>query len=548
MIRICAIVTVALAVSWVGGAAAHRSAGCTDSWTASGGGSWSTATNWSTGHLPTNTDAVCITAPGTYTVTVTPYPDPPEPGDAEGPVVSSLTLGGSGGSQTLEIAGQSSVSNSNETNNTTVLQILNDGTIGASGTLILDATGGGTPTPGQAVGGSAVLIDSKALTNSGRIETKVDDKSWRDYFSGTVVNEPSASITVSSGELMMPSPSTSGYGSAYAFAVTNNGSMTIGTGASLYLEGGIGAAGAFLNTGTIKNGGSITGAAEGGPVAWTQKAGSVQGKPVELRNGASLADSAGAAQFVFDDASGALTGTIPAGQTITVRGEAYSYQGEEYYGTAVTLNTPKNNAPPVVNHGTVLLDSPGKAQTSGGPASLVGGALVNDGKLVATVEDPSWMNKLQVALVNGRSGTVEVKTGVLQQNAVVPTTNHGLATVDAGAQWALNEGGTFVNERDGTIAVQVAGKTKVGTFLLTAPCCAAAGKVTAGGTLAPTLVHGYKPPAKTSLPLFQLGGGQFSGTFAKITGGFAGDYSHETASPAYAGVVYGAKASGKKKK
>ncbi len=433
------------------------------------------------------------------------------------------------------------MSNSNETQNTTGLRSSTTARSSApEGTVILDATGGGTPTPGNPLGGSAFLIDNMTLTNSGRIETNVEDPSWRDYFSGTLVNARSGSITVSSGEFMMPSPSTSGYGAANSFAVANDGSMTVGKKAALYLEGGIGASGSFLNAGTLKDAGSITGAAQGGPMAWTQKAGSVQGQPVFLQSGASLADSAGPAQFIFNDGGGALTGTIPRGQTITVRGEAYSYQGVEYYGTALTLNTPQHNAPPVINRGTVLLDSPGQAQKSGGPASLLGGTLENDGTLLATVEDPSWANQLEVALVNGRSGRVEVKTGGLLQDAIVPTTNHGLATVDAGAQWTLEEGGSFVNGHDGTIAIQIAGKNKVGSFLLTNPCCQAAGKLTAGGTLAPKLVHGYKPPLKTSLALFDLAGGQFSGTFAKVTGGFAGDYSHETASPAYAGVVYGA--------
>ncbi len=535
MIRICTIVVCALCVCWVGGAAARNAAGCTDSWTSAAGGSWSDASAWSAGHIPTSTDDVCITTPGTYTVTLAPI------GPAAGQAVASLTLGGASGTQTLDIAGQSSISTSNETTNVTALQLMNGGSIAASGTVVLDATAGGTQTPGQKPGGDAVLISIKTLTNAGRIQTQVEDKSWQAYFSGVLVNERSGSITVASGGLTLPSPSTSGYGAWNTFAVTNDGSFTVAAGAAVNMDGGIGASGSFTNAGTIKNAGSLTAAAEGGPMSWAEQAGAEQGNPVILQSGAWLADSAGPGQFLFDYAGGALSGTIPAHQTIIVRGGAYSYQGEEYYSTALTLNNPQNKAPAVVNRGLVLLDSPGQGQKSGGSASLVGGGIDNYGQIVATVEDPSWTNGLKVALVNEHTGTVTVKSGSLQQDATTPTTNHGLVSVAAGATWGLDEGSTFANAHDGTIAPQIAGATKVGAFQLTAPCCAGAGKVTAGGALSPTLVHGYKPAAKAVFQLFLLQGGQFAGSFSKVGGGFSGDYAHETGTPAYAGVIYGAK-------
>ena len=72
----------------------------------------------------------------------------------------------------------------------------------------------------------------------------------------------------------MPSPSTSGHGGAYPFTVTNNGSLTVPTGASLVLDG-VGASGAFANDGKVSDGGSITATAEGGPVTWTRRGGSL---------------------------------------------------------------------------------------------------------------------------------------------------------------------------------------------------------------------------------------------------------------------------------
>jgi len=538
LIQFCALAACALVAGWAGDAQARGVAGCTDSWKSATSGAWANPAAWSTGKIPVSTDSVCITAPGTYTVTLTPY------AAGNGDIVASLTLGASSGRQTLAILGQSSVSSSNEVQNTTALQLLGTGSVSSSGEIVLDATGGGTRTQGGALGGIAVLISGKVLTNLGRIVTRVEDKAWQTYFSGQLLNEHSGTVTVSTGTLSLPSPSTSGFGSANGFAITNEGgSFTVSRGASFVMEAGIGASGSFTNAGTVINDGTLVGGVSGGPMTWTQHSGSVRGKPVVLQNGAWLADLAGPGQFLFDDASGALTGTVPAGQTITVRGEPYSYQGENYNGTALNLENPQSNAPAVINRGTVVLDSPGKGTTSGGPASLAHGSLVNHGTIVTTVEDSSWTNALQVRLVNVHSGRIEVKSGVLNQNAVATTTNQGVVTVSPGAQWGLNEGGAFVNKPNGTITLQISGTRRFGSFVLTNPCCQAAGKLTASGTLSPKLIHGYKPRANTTFKLFLLEGGQFAGTFRHIGKGFAGDYSHESAG--YAGATYGA--AGKKK-
>ncbi len=539
VIRVLAIVVCALAVSYAGGATAHATGACTDSWATATSGSWATASAWSANRVPLPTDDVCITVAGTYTVTLAPI------GSAGGQTVNLLTLGGGSGTQTLDVVGASSVSTSNETQNTTALALTSGGSISATGSLLLDATAGGTPTQGGAVGGDAVLISYKALTNAGHIQTQVEDKSWQVYFSGTLVNSHSGSLTVASGSFSLPSPSTSGFGGANVFAVTNAGSLTVARGATMAMAGGLGSSGSFANSGTIKDLGTLLATTSGGPMAWTES-GSEQGEPVILENGASLADSKGPGQFLFNQASGYLTGTIPATQTITVRGNNYSYQGEEYYTTILTLNNAQSKARAVVNRGTVILDSPGHGQKSGGSAGLTAGTLLNYGRVIATVEDSSFSNSLKVGLVNEHSGTVTVKSGQLQQTGTTPTTNHGLVTVAPGALWVLDEGSTFTNARNGTVAVQIASKVKLGAFQLSAPCCAGAGKMTAGGTLAPKLLRHYRPAAGSSFELFQLVGGQFAGTFSMVSGGFRGDYSHETATPAYAGVILGA--AGKKKK
>jgi len=63
---------------------------CTDSWLG-GTGTWDTASDWSKGKVPASNDDVCITAAGTYTVTL----------GNEMIDVAGLTVGGPGSSPTL---------------------------------------------------------------------------------------------------------------------------------------------------------------------------------------------------------------------------------------------------------------------------------------------------------------------------------------------------------------------------------------------------------------------------------------------------------------
>ncbi len=72
---------------------------CPDAWTNAAGGSWFTAGNWSEGAPPGPEEAACITAPGTYTVTM-------DQTSATGTVsVGSLTIGETAGTHTLVVAG-----------------------------------------------------------------------------------------------------------------------------------------------------------------------------------------------------------------------------------------------------------------------------------------------------------------------------------------------------------------------------------------------------------------------------------------------------------
>ena len=101
----------------------------TDMWNVDSSGSWSTASDWSTGVVPNSTSAVVINQPGNIQVTLT--------GNAS---VSSLSVTG----DTLSVSGGT-------------LSIAGTSTLGASGNLAMSSTA------------TVVLASGAALANSGAI-------------------------------------------------------------------------------------------------------------------------------------------------------------------------------------------------------------------------------------------------------------------------------------------------------------------------------------------------------------------------------------------
>ena len=126
-------------------------AGCTDSWAKPVSGMWNTAADWSTGAVPTQTDEVCITTPGTYTVTLT-----------ENVKVKTLLLGAASGAekQTLLVGGALAPS--------TALSLAGASTVGQAG--ILDLEGGSGTT--SAIGRWGTEVGEPQLTNHGAIQSR----------------------------------------------------------------------------------------------------------------------------------------------------------------------------------------------------------------------------------------------------------------------------------------------------------------------------------------------------------------------------------------
>jgi len=493
-------------------------AACNKEWTG-GSGKWEEASHWiPSGGAPSSSQSACITAPGPYTVTITT--------DA---VAKTLTVGGASSAPTLDVVGASQSYQGNAYNETTL--VAETMSFAANTKLILEATGGGNAKP---TGGGGV-VQAYTVTEAGQIETASSDPHMDNRIRVSNLQiEPGASLLDASGTLLFLKE---GEG-AYPWSVTNEGTFTVAAGAAANMEPSFSGKAGFINEAAVINDGSIVGSG----AEWTQLAGSVSGNPVELQSpekrSASLEDAAGTGAFLFNYGTVTLTGVIPSGQTVTVRGEPGDFGGEIYNST--TLST---GGKELVNDGTLVLNPTGSGET-GGSVNVESGSIHNNGVIDDETETASRITQLDESLTNGPSGTLEVNGGIFQGNNGAVTTNEGLVTVAPGALVQLEEAASFVNTAGGTFSPQIASASGFGAVQLTGPCCNGPGIFTAGGTLKPVLVGGFVPSAGQEFDLFALDGGKFEGAFAAVGNGFTADYSHKASEPAFVGAVYGTPAGG----
>lgn len=219
-----------------------------------------------------------------------------------------------------------------------------------------------------------------------------------------------------------------------------------------------------------------------------------------------LVDKSGAAQFLVNSISAKITGRIPAGQKLTVEGEAYNSSGNNYNGTTINLN-----GATLVNDGTIVLDAQGSTNKSGGPVVVNDGSIRNAGTILAEVQDPSWNVQYAAGLANTRTGTLSVSGGTFVDTSAA-VSNDGTVKLGPEALYLLEGGAAFTNKSDGTIVPQIASSKSFGQFELSSPCCSGPGRFLAGGDLMPAIL-GHLPAANTEFQLFQLTGGASKAPF-----------------------------------
>lgn len=495
--------------------AAAQAASC-DTWHGPGGnsseatsGEWGESTNWSAG-IPTPQTPVCITVPGTYTVSLSPYADGHYPWD-DGGAAETLTIGASSGNQTLQVLGQAHNSSVTWVNFNS-LQVGDGVTVAPNGVLALEATEQDAPNevahPGGSPGGD-VLLETDTSDQPGH--PFVVEGAFRTSTSSSKygVSEVHSHSLTSSGSLQVSSGTLKLYSEE---AGISTGSITVAAGATLLQE----RSGNFTNEGSVNNSGATILTGYNSKNKWIQGAkGSIGGNPVVIEGGGGLEESAasGPGNFNMGANGGAyLLGAIPKGQTITfadATGQTTLWLGN---GT-------------LVNEGTLHLDLPAGDESN---TNIEEGSIVNRGTIYGTVEGTKAKNVIDVPLTNEAGALLAADSGTLFDNREIA--NNGSVQIASGSLLEL-VAVKFVNGAGGTIAPQISGPSTFGKILLLS-----GSTVEAGGTIAPTLTGGFTPANGEEFDVIE--GAIVKNTFATVSGGFSGDYTHVSSEPAYFGVIY----------
>jgi hypothetical protein len=483
-----------------------------DTWYGPGGnssaaksGEWGEKENWSLKKVPEASESVCITVPGTYTVSLKPFFGANarvDVGSAE-----SLTLGAGSGSQTLKVVGENWNALGDEENQTS-LYVNYDMKIATGGILILDATEGVSEGGKGAPGGGNAFVEEDVLNqpghpfiNEGTIVAESSSTRWTDGMHiHSLANHGSLQAT---SPLKIESDESS----------TNTGAITTSLGGTLNMYNFT----AFTNEGPVTNSGTFI--VNGYPAKgkWIQGSkGSIGGNPVVIESGGGLEESSSSGPGPFTMGAGGaayLLGTIPKGQTITLAdatGQTSLYLGN---GT-------------LVNEGTLHIDLPAGDESN---TNVEEGSIVNRGTIYGTVEGTKAIDVIDTALRNEPGAVLAADSGTLFSNREI--TNNGLIEIAPGATFEP-VATKLVNGAGGTIAPQISGASTFGKLNL-----GFRGELEAGGTLAPTLTGGFTPSANEEFDVIE--GSPVKGTFGAVSGGFSADYTHESSEPPYVGVIYG---------
>jgi Bacterial Ig-like domain (group 3)/PKD domain len=412
--RCVGIAVVAILALSVWAPVSAYASGCEDSWTNTAGGSWFEGGNWSKKAPPKEGEEACITAAGTYTVTMNQT--------LGGVTVKSLTIGGSSGTQTLLVASTNSA-NAVLTTSAGIttgvhgaITLTNAETSGNSVTVVGPIDNAGTLTTEPAVGGQRNLQGN--LTNTGTLQ----------------INTPTSF-------------------NASKAVLTNEGALDLATGMQLVLS----------NKSSATNGtnGKIAATGTGDVLlepetSFTQGAGTTSGtKPVILRDAALHYTGTGASKIAQHGESNTLSGNLSSGQSLTIEstnGEHTTSIAAASFTNAGTITLTKsetndNNARLEISAGTLTNSGTITSEgTEGTGHRSIEGNLTNKGTLNI---DSSTAYDAKATLAN--EGTLNVATGVaLVVSAEVSVVNAAGAIDGTGTGTVAIEPGTSFTEGAGT--------------------------------------------------------------------------------------------------
>ena len=397
---LAAAAAAAIAFPEFGSAEIGHFGGCTISWAAPVDGSWFEPANWSPAAVPTSADDVCITQPGSYTVSV----------DGAGGVGNSLTLGGLGSSPTLSLVGTFlsrsglTLTGSVDIGSTATVQLTSQGAPADAALAATAVQNGGTLAVALGSGGNRTL--STSLTNSGAVT--IDRSVSFDGPSATWLNQGSTVI-----------------GDGQALSLRGGQTFTNGGGGSLTEVGSgqLQLTGSTLNFGS----GSFTGAT---PIA-------LDDSSLNLTNGT-------AAAFLWHGTSGQLSGNLSSVQTLTAVGLCSG-------AAQVNATSSFNNA------GTIELTANG----CDGPGASIAYApytLTNTGTIRVSAGS-GGSRSITGNLTN--QGTVSVARSLDFSGTSSTWLNRGALTIGDGTAVSLPGGQTFTNTTGGSIATGNSGQVRL---------------------------------------------------------------------------------------
>ena len=390
---------------------AARASGC-DSWTNTKGGSWFEGTNWSSKAPPTSTEEACITAAGTYTVTMT------QTGTTGTVTVKSLVVGGSSGTQTLVVSGSDSL----------------NATLTAASGISITSAGAAKLTNGEAEVNTVTLV--APITNAGTITTEGGVGGGARTFQGNLKNTGTLAIntttTFNGTSAALTNEGALNVAEGRSFTVSNKASFTNGPGGKIV---GAGSGDVFLESGT----------------SFTEAAGTTTGTmPVVIDDGALNYTGAGASTIVLRGAS-TLSGSTSLGQSLII-------QGTDAENVTVTAATGFTNA------GEITLT---QIETEDNKAALVvsSGVLTNTGTITSEAGAGSGSARALEGSVTNK-GTLAINTTTTFDGTSAALINDAAINIAVGATFSLPSGQSFSNETGGIIAATGTGQfeQRDGTF------------------------------------------------------------------------------------
>ena len=511
-------------------------------WTNTSGGSWSVASNWSPNQVPGATNNAFITMNGAYTVNLD-----------ESATVASLTLGGSGGTQsfvananTLTLNGASTVGNNGSFN-------LDGGTLTGAGSFTIN---GPFNLSGGALGGSGpVTVNGPFNWSGGRI-----------YNTGGVTINGASSLNggndvmflygllINAGTLTWSGSANNLYFSSGTLTDLATGTITISADVSTYGTGGTMVnAGhllktnttgtttlnsvALVNTGDVQAQSGTLDLADGGSASGTFEASS--NATLQFDNGTYTLDPAsrvtGAGTVLISSGTVTLSGTLSLSGTATISGGTLTantpanmsvtnliLSGGALGGSGpVTVNGPFNwSGGTIYNTAGVTLN--GASGLNGGNGVMyLYGLLINAGTLTWSGSANNFffnfgtLTNLATGTItisadvstNGTGGTMVNAGHLLKTNSTGTTTLNSVALVNTGKLDAqsgtINLAGGY-SLTNGTLNFGISSLTNFGTISLSG----AAGLT---GIASANLNNGYQPIAGNSFAVL---------TYASRTGFF----------------------------